>query len=104
LGALSPAENLDVIKAPILMQMPEQEYVMALDYAVLLMRSHRADMYVFPDEPHQKFQPRHKLAAYERNIDWFRFWLQGHEDPDPAKREEYKRWRVMKAAGAGRSF
>ena len=101
--ALSPAENLDAIKAPILMQMPEQEYVMALDYAVPLMRSHRADMYVFPDEPHQKFQPRHKLAAYERNIDWFRFWLQGHEDPDPAKREEYKRWRAMKAAGAGRS-
>jgi len=101
--ALSPAENLDAIKAPILMQMPEQEYVMALDYAVPLMRSHRADMYVFPDEPHQKFQPRHKLAAYERNIDWFRFWLQGHEDPDPAKREEYKLWRAMRAAGAGRS-
>lgn len=97
---LSPAENLDTIKAPILMQMPEQEYVMALDYAVPLMRDHRADLYVFPDEPHQKFQPRHKLAAYERNIDWFRFWLQGYEDPDPAKREEYKRWRVMKAAGA----
>ena len=97
---LSPAENLDSIKAPILMQMPEQEYVMALDYAVPLIQDHRADLYVFPHEPHQKFQPRHKLAAYERNVDWFRFWLQGYESPDPAKREEYKRWRVMKAAGA----
>jgi dipeptidyl aminopeptidase/acylaminoacyl peptidase len=97
---LSPADNLDKIKAPILMQMPEQEYVIALDYAIPLMRNHRADLYVFPNEPHQKFQPRHKLAAYERNIDWFRFWLQGYEDPDPAKREEYKHWRVMKAAGA----
>jgi dipeptidyl aminopeptidase/acylaminoacyl peptidase len=102
--ALAPADNLDSIKAPILMQMPEQEYVMALDYAVPLMRDHRADLYVFPDEPHQKFQPRHKLAAYERNIDWFRFWLQGYEDPDPAKHEEYKHWRVMKAAGAERSL
>jgi len=100
---LSPAANLDAIKAPILMQMPEQEYVIALDYAIPLIRDHRADLYVFPNEPHQKFQPRHKLAAYERNVDWFRFWLQGHEDPDPSKREEYKRWRVMKAAGAKHS-
>jgi dipeptidyl aminopeptidase/acylaminoacyl peptidase len=100
---LSPAANLDKIKAPILMQMPEQEYVMALDYAIPLIRDQRADLYVFPNEPHQKFQPRHKLAAYERNIDWFRFWLQGYEDPDPAKRAEYKRWRVMKAAGVGSS-
>jgi dipeptidyl aminopeptidase/acylaminoacyl peptidase len=97
---LSPADNLDKIQAPILMQMPEQEYVIALDYAIPLMRDHRADLYVFPNEPHQKFQPRHKLAAYERNIDWFRFWLQGYEDPHPAKREEYERWRVMKAAAA----
>ena len=100
---LSPAAYLDKIKAPILMQMPEQEYVVALDYAIPLIRDQRADLYVFPNEPHQKFQPRHKLAAYERNIDWFRFWLQGYEDPDPAKRKEYKRWRVMKAAGAGHS-
>jgi dipeptidyl aminopeptidase/acylaminoacyl peptidase len=95
---LSPAANLDTIKAPILMQMPEQEYVIALDYAVPLIRSQRADLYVFPNEPHQKFQPRHKLAAYERNLDWFRFWLQGYEDPSPAKREQYAHWRAMKAA------
>src|SRR3546814_20070790 len=85
------------------MQMPEQEYVMALDYSVPLIRDHRADLYVFPNEPHQKFQPRHKLAAYERNIDWFRFWLQGYEDSDPAKHEQYKHWRAMKAAGVERS-
>jgi dipeptidyl aminopeptidase/acylaminoacyl peptidase len=101
---LSPAAYLDRIKAPILMQMPEQEYVIALDYAIPLMQKHRADLYVFPNEPHQKFQPRHKLAAYKRNIDWFRFWLQGYEDPDPAKHEEYKHWRAMKTAGAERSL
>jgi dipeptidyl aminopeptidase/acylaminoacyl peptidase len=100
---LSPAAYLDRIKTPILMQMPEQEYVMALEYAIPLIRDDRADLYVFPHEPHQKFQPRHKLAAYERNVDWFRFWLQGYEDPDPAKRDEYKRWRAMKAAAAKRS-
>jgi dipeptidyl aminopeptidase/acylaminoacyl peptidase len=93
---LSPTYNLDKIKAPILMQMPEQEYIHALDYTVPLLREHRADLYVFPNEPHQKFQPRHKLAAYERNLDWFRFWLQGYEDPDPGKREQYAHWREMR--------
>src|SRR3546814_16062731 len=63
----------------------EQEYMYALDYEIPLIREHRADLYVFPNEPHQKFQPRHKLAVYERKVDWFRFWLQGYEDPDPAK-------------------
>jgi len=95
---LSPVANLGNIKAPILMQMPEQEYVMALDYAIPLIREHHADLYVFPNEPHQKFQPKHKLAAYQRNIDWFRFWLQGYEDPDPTKLAQYAHWREMKKA------
>lgn len=94
----SPAANLDKIKAPILMQMPEQEYVMALEYAIPLIQDHRADLYVFPNEPHQKFQPRHKLAAYQRNIDWFRFWLQGYENPAPSKKAQYTRWRLMRSS------
>ncbi|MGN6790175.1 MAG: Atxe2 family lasso peptide isopeptidase, partial [Rhodanobacteraceae bacterium] len=73
-------------------------YRMALDYALPLIRRHKADAYVFPDEAHIKFQPRHKLAVYERNVDWFRFWLQGYEDPDPAKRAQYAHWQEMKKA------
>jgi len=99
----SPVLNLDKIKAPILMQMPEQEYMHALDYTIPLIREHRADLYVFPHEPHQKFQPKHKLAAYERNLDWFRFWLQDYEDSDPAKREQYTHWREMKDVAGDRS-
>ncbi|MHB1057903.1 MAG: Atxe2 family lasso peptide isopeptidase [Rhodanobacter sp.] len=97
---ISPTYNLDKIRAPILFQMPEQEYRMALDYALPLMRRHQADMYVFPDEPHIKFQPRHKLAVYERNIDWFRFWLQGYEDPNPDKAGQYRIWHGMKTKAA----
>jgi hypothetical protein len=88
--------NLDSVRAPILMQMPEQEYIMALDYAIPLILDQRADLYVFPNEPHQKFQPKHKLAAYERNLDWFRFWLQDYEDPDPTKARQYSHWREMR--------
>lgn len=94
---LSPALNLKNIRAPILFQLPEQEYLMTLDYALPLIRRYQGDMYVFPNEPHIKFEPKHKLAVYERNVDWFRFWLQGYEDPDPAKVTQYSIWRVMKS-------
>jgi len=101
--AISPAFKLDRIRAPILFQHSEQEYMYALDYEIPLIREHRADLYVFPNEPHQKFQPRHKLAVYERNLDWFRFWLQGYEDPTPSKKRQYARWRQMKASMAART-
>ena len=93
---ISPVYQLDRIRAPILFQMIEQEYRMALDYALPLERRHQADIYVFPDEAHIKFQPRHKLAVYERNVDWFRFWLQEYEDPSPDKAVQYRIWRGMK--------
>ncbi|MFC5437217.1 Atxe2 family lasso peptide isopeptidase [Rhodanobacter umsongensis] len=93
---VSPALNLEKISAPILIQTPEQEYLYGLDYEIPLIRQHRADLYVFPNEPHMKFQPKHKLAAYERNLDWFRFWLQGYEDPAPSKKAQYARWRAMR--------
>jgi len=99
---LSPYYNIGRIKVPVLMQMSEREYAFSLDYAVPLIRAHRADVYVFPNEPHQKFQPQHKLAVYNRNLDWFRFWLQGYEDPDPAKQAQYAHWREMKKALSSR--
>ncbi|MFL6587827.1 MAG: Atxe2 family lasso peptide isopeptidase [Luteimonas sp.] len=97
---LSPALNIDRIRAPVLMQIPEQEYLYALDYTIPLLRAQRADLYVFPNEPHQKFQPRHKLAVYERNLDWFRFWLLDVEDDAPGKATQYAIWRGMREARA----
>lgn len=100
-GVLSPAFNLDRITSPVLMQLPEQEYIQSLDYAIPLMQRRQADVYVFPDEPHQKFQPRHKLAAYERNLDWFRYWLQGFESEQPHKLAQYGHWRGLQPRQAG---
>jgi dipeptidyl aminopeptidase/acylaminoacyl peptidase len=95
---LSPAFNIDKIHVPLLMQMPEQEYLSALDYFVPLANAARpVELYVFPNEPHQKFQPRHQLAVYNRNLDWFRFWLQGYVDSDPLKALQYDRWEAMRS-------
>lgn len=99
---LSPAYNVDSFHAPFLFQMPEEEYLYALDYVFPLMRRHLADLYVFPNEPHNKFQPRHLWAAYNRNFDWFRFWLQDKQDDDLAKAAQYALWNDMRRAAASK--
>jgi hypothetical protein len=35
------------------------------------------------------------MVAQQGLVDWFRFWLKGEEDPDPAKSEQYARWREL---------
>ncbi|QDW67575.1 Atxe2 family lasso peptide isopeptidase [Luteimonas granuli] len=100
---ISPIHHVDRIRTPMLFQMPEQEYLGSLGVTLPLVRRSQGDLYVFPHEAHQKFQPRHKLAAYERNLDWFRFWLLGEEDSHPAKAEQYAHWRGMRAALAERA-
>jgi dipeptidyl aminopeptidase/acylaminoacyl peptidase len=101
---ISPALNAARIRAPLLMQLPEQEYRLSFElFARLSNSTTPVDLYVFPGEPHMKTQPRHRLAVYQRNLDWFRFWLQGHVDPDPARAGQYARWSRMaeRRAAAG---
>jgi hypothetical protein len=55
------------------------------------------DMVVFLDGVHLLEKPWNRLISQGGNVDWFDFWLNGHEDPDPAKAEQYKRWRELRA-------
>jgi dipeptidyl aminopeptidase/acylaminoacyl peptidase len=54
------------------------------------------ELYYYPDEDHAPDDPRARLASLERNVDWYRFWLQSYEDPVPKKREQYLRWRKLR--------
>ncbi|WP_035351583.1 prolyl oligopeptidase family serine peptidase [Edaphobacter aggregans] len=54
------------------------------------------DFFYYPNEDHQPDHPLARLSSLQRNLDWFRFWLQGFEDDNPEKRTEYKLWREMK--------
>lgn len=96
---LSLVENASRIDVPILMQVADREYPQALEaFSALREQGKPVEMYVFPKEYHTKIEPRHRLAAYERGIDWFSFWLQDKEDPDPAKAAQYARWSAMRSA------
>ncbi len=86
-------------KMPILMQLADDEYLFALPAFTALRENHwPVEMYVFPDEHHIKWQPAHRLAIYQRNLDWFDFWFNGREDSDPGKAAQYIRWRALHMA------
>lgn len=100
---MSLAQNAARIDTPILMQLADDEYLLGLpSYVALRQSGQPVDLYVFPDEHHVKWQPAHRLAVYQRNIDWFDFWLKRSEDSDPAKADQYRRWRSLRDAQGGK--
>jgi len=89
--------NAAKIDTPLLMQLSDHEYLAGIDtYAALREQGKPVDLYVFDDEYHIKSQPAHRLAVYNRNLDWFAFWLQGRIDPDPAKADQYAQWEDLR--------
>lgn len=94
---ISLSINARHIDIPILMQLADREALMALPAIGALTEAGKpVEMYVYPDEYHNKWQPVHRLSVYDRNIDWFDFWLRGMEDPSPAKRTQYVRWERLR--------
>lgn len=55
------------------------------------------DCFFYPGGSHFLRLPLHRWGSLSRNVDWFRFWLQAYEDPDPKKQATYERWRRLKA-------
>lgn len=89
----SPALNADKIHMPLLLQQSEEEARWSMQLYSKLSRSRTpVEMYAFANEPHVKNQPRHKLAAYERNLAWFLFWLKGERVATPVDPLQYVRW------------
>ena len=92
----SLAANASRIRTPILLQVTDDEFRFSLEtFATLKYQHVPVEMHVFAHEYHQKWRPAHRLATYERAIDWFDFWLNGRTDPDADKQTQYGRWREL---------
>ncbi|RVT90329.1 Atxe2 family lasso peptide isopeptidase [Sphingomonas crocodyli] len=103
--AVSPALGASRITGPILLQLGDDEYQRALEaYAAFRRVGPPTEMHVFADEGHIKWQPAHRLALYQRTIDWFDFWLLRRRDPDPAKEEQYARWSALADQASARGW
>ncbi|WNO53451.1 Atxe2 family lasso peptide isopeptidase [Stakelama saccharophila] len=90
--------NARRMDTPLLLQLADSESLYALPTITALRQYHQpVEMRVFPDEFHIKWQPAHRAAIYQTNLDWFDFWLNGKIDPAPEKTDEYRRWRRLRA-------
>jgi hypothetical protein len=52
---------------------------------------------------HILIRPQQRLLSQETVVDWYCFCLKSEEDPDPAKAEQFKRWREMRKLQEGHS-
>jgi hypothetical protein len=99
----APEFHLDRVTAPVRIEAigPTsvlQEWEL---YSSLRMQNKPVDLIYFPHGTHIHQKPLERLESQQGDVDWFRFWLQGFEDPDPSKRFQYERWRKLKS-GLGR--
>ena len=91
--------NVDRIDVPILIQAGDSEYEGSLDVVETFSHNNKAiELYVFPDESHVKWQSSHRLAMYERVVEWFEFWLMGRLNCNPSREAQYARWSAMEGA------
>jgi hypothetical protein len=103
--------NLDKIHTPLLMEEMGSGITkeinnfapplgLATSYEVFAGLSRLGDpveLYFYPEEGHQPNGPQARWATMQRNVDWYRFWLQDYERADPEDRGQYLRWRKLKA-------
>ncbi len=94
----APGFNLDRISTPLRLNAISLSSVLEEwePYAGLLLQHKPVELFVIPDGTHLLVKPWERLAASQGSVDWFRFWLKGEEDPDPAKVEQYVRWRALR--------
>lgn len=70
----------------------------ALEFFIALNRMGKAvELYHYPKGTHPLNTPLERLASTQRNLDWFRFWMQGYTGSDPEYDPgQFERWRKMK--------
>jgi dipeptidyl aminopeptidase/acylaminoacyl peptidase len=97
--------NIDKIHTPILMEemgygipydneeAPPLNLSTHFDFFTGLNRLNKpVELYYYPMEEHTPDHPLARLYSLQRNVDWYRFWLQNYERPNPEDPQQYERW------------
>jgi dipeptidyl aminopeptidase/acylaminoacyl peptidase len=100
----APGFNADKIHAPLRMERDSQGLISALYswelFSQLRYLRRPVELYLVPDIEHGAHaleRPSQLLASQGAIVDWFDFWLNEHEDPNPAKTGQYERWRKLRS-------
>ena len=106
--ARSPELNLEKVTSPLLVSALGRGSLLSMwePYAGLYRMGKPVDMLWMRREnvTHVLLRPMHRRLSQQAAVDWFDFWLNGHENPDPAdpaKAEQYARWRELRKAQQG---
>jgi dipeptidyl aminopeptidase/acylaminoacyl peptidase len=99
----APAFSADKVETPLLMEYtglggrltePSDAYEF---FAALNRQGKPVEMFFYHHGEHALDTPLERMASLQRNVDWFRFWMQGSEgkapDYDP---DQYTRWRKLR--------
>ena len=94
----APGFSTDRIKAPVLISAANPFHLINLWalYASLRDQGKPVDLQYIRSGEHNIAKPLHKLAHQEILVDWFDYWLNGHEDVNPDKVVQYERWRHLR--------
>jgi dipeptidyl aminopeptidase/acylaminoacyl peptidase len=95
----SPGFSLDRIQTPLLIVAEGRTGVLAMwePYAGLHFLHKPVEFVMLNnDGEHILTNPVMRVVSQGGSVDWFRFWLKGEEDPDPAKTKQYIRWRGLR--------
>ena len=94
----SPGFNTDKINVPILFESnyPASLIIYWEIYASLRLQGKPVELLYMRNGDHVLTKPIEQLASQEMTVDWYDFWLNGHEVKDPAKTEQYTRWRQLR--------
>jgi dipeptidyl aminopeptidase/acylaminoacyl peptidase len=90
----SPGFHLENVTTPIRIEAigPSSVLMEWEIYAALRRENKPVDLIYIPGGQHILQKPLDRLASQQGDVDWFRFWLEGYQDPDPSKTEQYRRW------------
>ena len=95
----SPTFNLDKIETPLMVVAEGRNDLLFMweAYAGLRYLHKPVDLLLLNTTEHALSNPAMRMASQGGAVDWYRFWLQGYEDPNPAKAEQYERWRALRS-------
>ena len=93
----SPLFNMNNVSAALLVtaEGPSDLPFMWEPYAAMRYLNKPVDLVILNTDEHVLSNPAARIASQGGTVDWFRFWLQGYEDPDSAKAAQYRRWESL---------
>lgn len=101
-AALSPIFNINRVETPLLIGVLHHEYALYEWEWLDGLRALKKPVYMVvldgrTHDLHMLQEPWDRLIVSGDNVDWFDFWLNGHEDSDATKRIQYDSWEKMRA-------